>query len=175
MVIDKRKRELNMKINLFLDMDGTIAKFNSKKNALERFDKEKGFFSSLKPFKYIEIINQQIKENNNINVFIISASPNEEADKDKQQWLSHYLPNLSTKNICFCRLGENKAIAIKQQLNITIDEHCYLLDDYTNNLIEWQKSNGIGIKRITSLANNKSKRWQGLTVRDLRQLFNFFD
>ena len=31
---------------LFIDLDGTIAKFNVK-NALERFDKEKGFFANL--------------------------------------------------------------------------------------------------------------------------------
>ena len=164
-----------MKIKLFLDMDGTIAKFNSKRNALSRFEKEENFFLSLKPFKYIEEINQLVKENNNVDVFIISASPNEKADKEKRLWVQQYLPDLPLANICFCRIGENKGKIIKEQLNITIDNTCYLLDDYTNNLIEWQKSNGIGIKRITSLANNKSKRWQGLTVRDLRQLFNFFD
>ena len=27
-------------IKLFLDMDGTLAKFNSKRNALERFENE---------------------------------------------------------------------------------------------------------------------------------------
>ena len=45
-------------IKLFLDLDGTLAKFNSKKNALERFDKEQGFFASLKPFKNINVINE---------------------------------------------------------------------------------------------------------------------
>lgn len=159
---------------LFLDMDGTIAKFNSKRNALERFDKEVGFFSSLKPFKNLEVINKLI-DNNNIEVFIISASPNEQADKDKLEWLDKHLPRLDKKNICLCRIGTNKAIEIKKQLNIDIDNNCYLLDDYTNNLIEWSKANGQGIKRLTSLANNKSKRWQGLTIKDLTQLCKLFN
>ena len=37
-------------INLFLDLDGTLAKFNSKRNALKRFDNEIGFFANLKPY-----------------------------------------------------------------------------------------------------------------------------
>ena len=154
---------------LFLDMDGTIAKFNNKKNALQRFDNEKGFFKSLKPFKYIEIVNEIIS-NNQVEVYIISASPNEQADSDKLVWLNTYLPNLSNKNICFCRIGTNKAKAIKEQLNIEIDNNCYLLDDYTKNLIEWNNCNGIGIKRLTSLADNSRKIWKGLTIKSLKDL-----
>lgn len=157
-------------IKLFLDMDGTIAKFNSKRNALERFDKEEGFFSSLKPFKNIEIINNLIIEDNGIDVFVISASPNEQADKDKLIWLETHLNNLSKENICFCRLNTNKAKAIKEQLNINIDNNCFLLDDYTKNLNEWTKANGIGIKRLTSLADNSRGLWTGLSIKDLKQI-----
>ena len=96
-------------------MDGTIAKFNSKKNALQRFDNEKGFFKSLKPFKNLNTINEMIV-NSEIEVYIISASPNEQADIDKLAWLNNYLPNLPKANICFCRIGTNKAKAIKEQL-----------------------------------------------------------
>ncbi len=60
---------------IFLDMDGTIAKFNSKKNALNRFKTEKGFFASLKPFANINSINEII-QCGNAEIFIISASPN---------------------------------------------------------------------------------------------------
>jgi 5'(3')-deoxyribonucleotidase len=158
---------------LFLDMDGTLAKFNSKRNALERFDKEEGFFSSLKPFKYIDTINNLIKKGN-VEVYIISASPNEQADRDKLVWLKTYLKEIKQTNICFCRIGTNKAKAIEEQLNIIINEDCYLLDDYTKNLIEWNNNKGIGIKRLTSLANNKSKTWKGLAIKDLRELEQLF-
>ena len=46
-----------MNNKLFLDLDGTIAKFNVR-NALERFDKEKGFFAKLGAYKGIESINE---------------------------------------------------------------------------------------------------------------------
>ena len=156
-------------LKLFLDLDGTLAKFNSKKNALQRFDKEKGFFFFLLPFKNVEKVNQ-LALSKKVEVFVISATPNEQADLDKMVWIKKYLNNVKKENICFCRIGTNKAQEIKRQLNVNIDNNCLLLDDYTNNLIEWTKANGIGIKRITSLANNKSKRWKGLTCRDLKDL-----
>lgn len=156
-------------INLFLDLDGTLAKFNSKRNALKRFDNEKGFFANLKPYKYIEFVNE-LANNKNVNVFIISATPNEQADQDKLIWIEKHLNNIKKENICFSRIGENKAKVIKDKLNITIDKTCLLLDDYTKNLIEWQNLNGIGIKRITSLADNSTKKWQGFCLKDLRQL-----
>ena len=156
-------------INLFLDLDGTLAKFNSKRNALKRFDNEVGFFANLKPYKYIEVINT-LATKENVNVYVISATPNEQADKDKLTWINKYLNKIPQQNICFSRLGENKAKVIKDKLNITIDNNCLLLDDYTKNLIEWENLNGIGIKRITSKADNSTKKWQGLCLKDLRQL-----
>ena len=156
-------------IKLFLDMDGTLAKFNSKRNALQRFATEEGFFASLKPFKNIEKVNE-LALRTDIEVYIISATPNSQADNDKMIWLEKYLNNIKKENICFCRIGTNKAKEIKRQLNIDIDNNCLLLDDYTNNLIEWKNCNGIGIKRLTSLANNKSKRWKGICVKDLSSI-----
>jgi len=156
-------------IKLFLDLDGTLAKFNSKRNALKRFDNEIGFFANLKPYKYIEFVNR-LALGGQVSVYIISATPNEQADKDKLTWINKYLNNIPKENICFSRLNENKAKVIKDKLNITIDNECILLDDYTKNLIEWTNLNGIGIKRITSKADNSTKKWQGLCLKDLRQL-----
>jgi 5'(3')-deoxyribonucleotidase len=158
-------------LKLFLDLDGTLAKFNNKKNALKRFDNEKGFFSSLKPYKYIETINEIVKSNN-VEVYIISATPNEQADNDKMIWIKTYLKQIKQENICFCRLNENKAKVIKDKLNIEIDKECILLDDYTKNLIEWKNLNGIGIKRLTSKADNSRKIWKDYSIRDLRTLKN---
>jgi 5'(3')-deoxyribonucleotidase len=156
-------------IKLFLDLDGTLAKFNSKKNALQRFDNEKGFFANLKPYKYIEVINE-IATKENVEVYIISATPNERADLDKMTWIKTYLKDIKQDNICFCRLNENKAKVIKDKLNIIIDKECVLLDDYTKNLIEWKNLNGIGIKRLTSKANNSRKIWKDYSIKSLLQL-----
>ena len=151
---------------IFLDLDGTLAKFNVK-NALKRFDNEKGFFAKLGAYKNIEKINEMAK---NGNVYIISASPNEQADNDKMVWIKKYLSNVPIENIVLCRLGENKAKIIENKYNIKIDKNCMLLDDYTKNLIEWETVGGVGIKRLTSVSDNSRKLWKGLTLADLGRL-----
>ena len=151
---------------IFLDLDGTLARFNVP-NALERFEKEKGFFLRLKPYKNIGNIDRLATRGN---VYIITASPNLYADLDKLQWIQKYLPSISYNNIVICRNGGNKAYAIKRKLNIDIDSNCYLLDDYTKNLREWEEAGGIGIKRITTASDNSTKKWKGLELKDLNKL-----
>ena len=151
---------------IFLDLDGTLAKFNVR-NALARFAVEEGFFARLGAYKGIEEINEMAK---NGNIYIISASPNMYADLDKKRWIKKYLPNIKMQQVILCRLGENKARVIEKQLNITIDEKCFLLDDYTKNLQEWEQVGGTGIKRITSVADNSTKKWTGLELKDLCKL-----
>lgn len=151
---------------IFLDLDGTLAKFNVP-NALNRFEKENGFFLRLKPYKGIGEIDKMALKGN---VYIISASPNLSADIDKMQWVRKYIPNLPYNNIVICRCGENKANAIRRKLGFAIDNECYLLDDYTKNLTEWENAGGRGIKRITSVADNSTKKWQGLELKELEKL-----
>lgn len=159
-----------MNKKVFLDLDGTLAKFNVR-NALERFDKEVGFFAKLGAYKGIEVVNELAKTNQ---LFIISASPNEQADKDKMVWIQKYLPNVSIDNITFCRIGQNKAQIIEEKYSIKIDNNCYLLDDYTKNLNEWENFGGLGIKRLTSVADNSRKLWKGLQIKDLTELIKIF-
>ena len=156
-------------IKIFLDLDGTLARFNVR-NALERFDKEEGFFKKLKPYQGVDFINSLAKEQPN--VFIITASPNPQADNDKLTWVKQHLPNVHLDNITICRLGQNKAQIIQDKYNITINEECYLLDDYTKNLVEWENLGGKGIKRLTRVSDNSTKKWKGLTLKNLKELTN---
>ena len=151
---------------IFLDLDGTLAKFNVR-NALKRFDNEKGFFAKLGAYKNIEKINEMAKAGN---VYIISASPNEQADNDKMIWIKKYLPNVKIENIVLCSVGEKKAKIIQNKYNIKIDKNCILLDDYTKNLTEWETVGGVGIKRLTTVSDNSRKLWKGLTLADLGRL-----
>ena len=153
-------------IKLFIDLDGTVAKFNVR-NALKRFDNEIGFFAKLGAYKGIEVVNELAQTNR---VFVISASPNEQADKDKMLWLQKYLPNIKVENITLCRIGENKAQIIENKYNIKIDKQCYLLDDFSKNLFEWVACGGVGIKRLTSLADNSTGKWQGTALKNLNEL-----
>ena len=153
---------------IFLDLDGTLAKFNVK-NALNRFETEKGFFAKLGAYKGIEVINEMAKAGN---VYIISASPNIQADIDKMTWIEKYLPNIPKNHIVICRCGECKALVLRR-LGLVIDKNCYLLDDYTKNLTAWESVGGVGIERITKVADNSRKLWKGLKIKQLVELQNF--
>lgn len=151
---------------IFLDLDGTLAKFNVK-NALKRFDNEVGFFARLGAYKGIEKINELATR---ADVYIISASPNFQADWDKLVWIKKYLPNVKNQNIVICRVGENKAKVIENKLGFKVDKNCYLLDDYTKNLTEWETVGGVGVKRLTSVADNSTGKWKGLAIKQLEEL-----
>ena len=151
---------------IFLDLDGTCAKFNVK-NALKRFDNEVGFFANLGAYVGIDFINELAKRGN---VYIISASPNQQADSDKMIWIDKYLNNIPVENITLCRVGENKAEIIQNKYNMEINEDCFLLDDYTKNLTEWENYGGTGIKRLTSCADNSRGLWKGLMLKNLKEL-----
>lgn len=155
-------------IRLFLDLDGTLAKFNVP-NALKRFAIEDKFFYNLKPYKNINYINR-LAHQDNIKVYIISASPNIKADIDKKEWIQEYLPTVSSSRVVICRVGENKAEVIKNRLGFSLDKDCILLDDYTKNLTEWESAGGCGIKRLTSVADNSTGKWKGDTLTDLRNI-----
>lgn len=153
-------------IKIFIDLDGTLARFNIR-NALKRFENEIGFFERLTPYKNIgEIDKMAIKRN----VYIISASPNIRCDLEKMFWIRKYIPNIPIENIVICRVGDNKAEVIKQKLGVNINAETYLLDDYTKNLVDWESAGGVGIKRITSVADNSTGKWKGLTIKDLAEL-----
>lgn len=132
------------------------------KNALERFATEKNFFNILKPSKMTKFIKQLVERNelDTKDIFIVSASPNKQADKDKLQWIERHLPEIPKNNIMFTRLGENKAELFINKYHLSKEDFKYfmLIDDYTKNLIEWKNSGGIAKKYINEY-NNTTKNY----------------
>lgn len=127
---------------------------------------KKVFLKNLLPYKNISKINEYAET---AQIYIISASPNEKADQDKQAWIEKYLSNIPIENRLVCRIGVNKAEFLKSK-GIEINSECYLLDDYTKNLTEWEAAGGIGIKRLTHCADNSRKLWKGRTLKNLKDI-----
>lgn len=130
---------INKKI-IYCDMDGVLADFNGEPNAVKRFAWESGFFKNLKPIKNnVNAIKELIADG--FVVRILSASPNENADKDKIAWLKKYLPEIADGNIIIIRNGENKSDYVKADGKVKI-----LFDDYWVNCEQFKEKGFIAYK-----------------------------
>ena len=158
-------------INLFVDMDGTIAKFYYKKNCLEKMY-EKGYFATLPFYSMAMRLNEFAEKDTCVNVYILSAcidSPY--CEQEKIEWLLKYMPSIKPTNFIFTKVGESKVA--KAQAVVSNFNECIniLLDDYTVNLELWQAQSMLcmGIKFLNGL-NDTTKNWQGQKVKTFGQL-----
>lgn len=158
-------------INLFVDMDGTVAQFYYKKNCLEKMY-EQGYFQSLPPYAISKAIDTFAKRDSCVNVYILSACVDSEyCEQEKRAWLSRNMPNINPNNLIFTMVGESKLEVVKELIGEQINDYInILLDDYTLNLEQWEENeNNIGIKFLNGI-NDTTKKWQGHKVTNFRQL-----
>lgn len=116
---------------VFVDMDGTVAEYQ------ELTTDENGDinFVEYEVFKYskpvLEIIKKLEKMSKSKEIFIVSASPNSIANKEKIEWLKINMPFLKDENIYFVGNKNFKTVFIRQlikKLKIKPND-CMFLDD----------------------------------------------
>ena len=129
----------NNKINIYLDMDGVLADFNSVPDAKYIFQDAPKFFFNLEPIKEnLEAI-KKLNNHPNFRFFIITASPNKRCDWDKRNWVKKYMPYMKMSHVIVTRLGESKAENM-------ITKRGILLDDYGKNVQDWINHGQIAYK-----------------------------
>ena len=137
---------MTIKSRLFIDLDGTVARFyDASPNYLEEMY-EKGYFRNLQPYeKMTEGIKLFMKQHKDVEVFTLSAKVNGEppyCEAEKQEWLDEYLPEIDREHRLFTEIGHNKAEYIPNGISNTD----VLYDDYNKNLIDWENSGGVALK-----------------------------
>ena len=154
-----------MQKRLFIDMDGTLARFHDEVQYLERMF-EKDFFLELKPFeKMVEALRLFVADNPGIPVFILSAcvvGAPPYCRKEKQEWCDKHLPFIKPENTLFVPMNKNKADFIPGG----ITHNDYLYDDYNKNLEQWQQSGGQAIKCKNNINHlgKYGKLWEGKLI-----------
>lgn len=159
------KQEQTERKRLFVDMDGTLARFHDEPMYLERMF-EKDFFRSLAPFESMVKGLQRFKDAHpEVEIFILSACVDGEppyCQKEKQAWLDEYLPEINREHRIFTKVGVPKSKYIESG----ISSSDYLLDDYNVGLEDWQQDGGTAIKAKNNI-NHKGLNgplWQGTLV-----------
>lgn len=149
------------KQRVFVDMDGTLARFHDEDKYLERMWEE-GFFEQLKPFDNAVDTVKALASDPNIEVFILSAAIEGEPPycvAQKHAWLDKYLPEIDKSHRIFTGVGENKAELIPHGIRASD----VLIDDYNKNLDEWQTFGGHSIKFVNNINHRglHGELWQG--------------
>lgn len=156
-------------VNLFLDMDGTLAKFYANPNYMEKMF-EPNYFATLKPYAIVNTIKEIISKMPIVKIIVLSACVDTEyCETEKEMWLDRYLPEIPQENRAFCKVGDNKTDLAK--LLVNKDDINILLDDYSVNLEQWQEQgeNWLPIKYINGINDKKGKTYS-LKVKSGKQL-----
>ena len=132
-------------MRIFVDMDGTLARFHDEVGYLERMF-EKGFFSGLQPFQQaVQAINDLARYSKDCELFILSATVDGEPPyccDEKNQWLDRYCPEIDQAHRLFTKIGISKS----EYIPGGIQSDDILWDDYNKNLEGWERDGGTAIK-----------------------------
>lgn len=138
---------------LFIDMDGTLARFHDQANYLERMYEE-GFFSNLEPFKnMVDGIQLFMRRFPAVEVYIASSVLSGDApycEPDKHKWLDEYLPEIDVEHRLFTPMGQPKAKYVPG--GVTKDD--YLMDDYNKGLNQFLYDGGSAVKCHNNINQN---------------------
>jgi len=156
--------QMNEKIRIFVDMDGTIADLHAIPNWWERCTSEKDFFVKLKPFTNLisALFMVKVHYYKHVDMYSLSAVDktinNNANEAAKDIWLDSNAPFVEKENRIFSDYGCKKSDYIGG-----IKKTDILLDDFTKNLIEWESDGGTGIK-IRNNINCKNGVWKGPVI-----------
>lgn len=144
---------------LFVDMDGTMARFYDQPDAVRRYRTDNGFFLSLGAYENLILALKSLMAED-VRVIILSAVDSDIRQRSilqKTEWLKMHFGRCP--EAYFPPTGSSKAAYVKK--NVTdLNGDCWLLDDYSKNLLEWTGAGGSAVKAVNGI-NSAGIKWQG--------------
>lgn len=148
-------------IKLFVDMDGTLAEWRKAASYEHLFLDD--YFYTLKPHRtLIRWLNKIQNENKNVEVYVASSYILDKHINEKNLWLDKYFPIPEDRRI-FIPEDCKKSECVSKFLNEQITINHILLDDFTQNLVEWENNGGTSIKALNGI-NKLDEKWKGLAL-----------
>lgn len=156
-------------VKLFVDMDGTIATWDTELPSLQTLYEE-GYFLNRPIMENMLKAVKLLSEEKEMELFILTSifSDSKYIEQEKHEWLDTHLPHIPKENRIFAICGQSK----RKFVPFKIDEKCYLLDDYTKNLTDWSLE-GKGIKVLNGI-NHTNATWQGPLISHQEQSFEIY-
>lgn len=146
------------KTNVFVDMDGVLAVYSKRTTELMH---NKGFFYNRPPITHMLKVVKKLTTNKNYDMFILSSvidSPY--CVPEKEKWLDKYLPEIKKENRIFVPYGTVKADFVRDRVSHKGKVNV-LIDDYTDNLVDWDLDNALPIKVLNGI-NSTRGTWKDL-------------
>ncbi|MDQ0361576.1 5' nucleotidase, NT5C type [Breznakia pachnodae] len=160
-LLDMIKEKIAPNRRVFVDMDGTLAEWNNVEVLEQLYEKD--YFGSLKPYTNVVDAIKELNKNENIEFFILSKYlPDSKYSLiEKNEWLDKYLPEIEEDKRIFVKDGELKSVIMNERLGLRDSD--ILIDDYNQNLYEWQSAGGTAIKIKNGINHNRGT-WEGLLL-----------
>jgi 5'(3')-deoxyribonucleotidase len=141
-----------MKTQIFIDMDGVVAKWNTNASIEDTY--KPGYFLHRESEEKVVRLIQLLTENE-YRIRILSAAYEEgTARADKNKWL---LKHAVSAPAIFVPYGRNKSDYIDR------NEKSILIDDFSKNLREWETAGNTGIKFYNGINGTKGT-WDGYSI-----------
>ena len=145
---------------IYVDMDGTLARFHEHKNFAQEMYCE-DFFRNLRPYHEVCQAINELAEETDTDLYILSsaATCRSNIPHQKREWIKEHLPSVKPENIVILPLDIPKSSVLH-----TGD---ILLDDYNKNLRDWVAHGGRAIKLVNEINDHgiTSPRWRGSRIR----------
>ncbi len=140
-------------MTIYIDMDGVLAKWNI--HATVEDTQKKGYFLEREPEEKVVRLVETLRKNG-VKVCVLSAAyPNGYAAIEKSSWLDRIFDKALDR--IFVPYGANKSDYIAS------NAESILIDDYSENLREWEKSGSKAVKFYNGI-NGTRGTWRGNSI-----------